>query len=123
MPCTRNAVIFGGVADFMPAFWSDRRFRWTGTGRLGPRSRGRRRRRLASILMTPSTVVLKHWFLPMAQPIGLVEQFLFSHWRGRSSIISENIVTDFGSKSAIYEKTLEGRSSFGSGGAVFGWES
>ena len=45
----------------------------------------------------------------MAQPIGLVEQFLFSHWRGRGSIKPENIVTDFGSGGAICQKKLEGQ--------------
>ena len=45
----------------------------------------------------------------MAQPIGLVEQFLFSHWRGRGSIKPENIVSDFGSGGAIYQKMLEGQ--------------
>ena len=33
----------------------------------------------------------------------------YSHWRGRGSIKSEKIVTDFGSDGAIYEKMLEGQ--------------
>ena len=35
-------------------------------------------------------------------------ELVFSHWRGRSSIKSENIVTDFGSGGTIYEKNIGG---------------
>ena len=60
----------------------------------------------------------------MAQPIGLVEQFLFSHWRGRGSIKPENIVTDFRSGGAICQKILEGQGPIWLGvvvRSVFGW--